>query len=143
MFGRRNPGWVAGLAAVVLVAACSDSGDSASTARRHAPEHPAGGRRSVRPDTRARAGGGRAQEELATARDDLADARADIDSLVGRVAGLTGRLADMQLTLDSEWDYMYSWVQPYFDQYRLEMELLRPLIPLPDTPGGPPEPGNA
>ena len=73
-------------------------------------------------------------EELATVREDLAGARADVDSLVGRVAGLTGRLADMQLTLDSEWDYIYSWIQPYLDQHRLELELLRPLIPLPDTP---------
>ena len=135
MFGRRNPGWVAGLAAVVLVAACSDSGDSASTVPPTQPSttQPGDADQSARILELEQAVGA-LTEELVTARDDLADARADIESLVGQVAGLTGRLADVQLTLDSEWDYMYSWVQPYLDQYRLEMELLRPLIPLPDTP---------
>jgi len=134
MFGRRNPGWVAGLAAVVLVAACSDSGDSTATPLSHPlSTQPEVADQSARILELEQAVGA-LTEELVTARDDLADAQADIDSLVGQVAGLTGRLADMQLTLDSEWDYMYSWVQPYLDQYRLEMELLRPLIPLPDTP---------
>jgi len=133
MFGRQCE-WAAVLALVVLVAACSDSGDSATP--------PPSGLPTTQPEVADQSARileleqavGALTEELATVRDDLADARADIDSLVGRVAGLTGRLADLELGFDSWQDYVYSWAQPYFIQYQLELELLRPLVPLPDTP---------
>jgi len=135
MFGRRNPGWVAGLAAVVLVAACSDSGDSASTVPPTQPSttQPGDADQSARILELEQAVGA-LTEELVTARDDLADARADIESLVGQVAGLTAGWR----TCSSPWTPSGTTCtpgsSPYLDQYRLEMELLRPLIPLPDTP---------
>jgi len=130
-----NRGWAAVLAVAVLVAACSGSGDPASTVLPTQPSttQPGDADQSAR-ILELEQVVGVLTEELATARGDLATARADVDSLDGRVAGLTSRLADLQLGFDSWQDYVYSWAQPQFVQYQLELELLRPLIPLPDTP---------
>ncbi|HSQ37839.1 MAG TPA: hypothetical protein VLS92_08110 [Acidimicrobiia bacterium] len=135
MSERRNGRWAAVLAVAVLVAACSGSADSESTVPPTQPSttQPGDADQSARILELEQAVGA-LTEELATVREDLAGARADVDSLDGRVAGLTSRLADLQLGFDSWQDYVYSWAQPQFIQYQLELELLRPLIPLPDTP---------
>lgn len=130
-----NPRWAAALAVAVVVAACSGSTDSASTVPPTQPSTTQPGDadqsariRELEQEVEA------LTEDLAAVRDDLAQALADFGSCEDQAARLSGRLADLQLWFDSWQDYVYSWAQPQFVQYQLELELLRPLVPLPDTP---------
>jgi len=128
-----NPRWAAALA-VVVVAACSGSGDSAATApTQPSTTMPGDADQSARIRELEQEVGA-LTEDLAAVRDDLAQALADFGSCEDQGARLTDRLADLQLSFDSWQEYVYSWAQPQFVRYQLELELLRPLVPLPDTP---------
>lgn len=129
-----NPRWAAGLGVVLLVGACSGSADSTSTVPPTQPSttQPGDADQSAR-IRELEAEVDALAEDLAAVRDDLAHSLADVESLSDQVARLTGRLADLEMGLGSWQDYVYSWAEPQFVRYQLELELLRPLIPLPDT----------